>query len=125
MVETGIILILLTIISLFIIEFGRAVWVYNTLSHASRAGLRYTLVRGTVNPATTTDIQNVVLANAPGLVPGNINVQTTFNPDRKRGSMVTVQVTYPFNFVINPALTYSNQSLNLNLRSTSAGIIDQ
>ena len=123
--ETGLVLILLTICSLFIIEFGRAVWVYNTLSHASRAALRYTLVRGTENPASTADIATVVRQNAPGLTPGDINVQTTFNPDRTRGSMVTVQVSYPFNFVLNPALDTSNQSLTMNLRSTSAGIIDQ
>ncbi len=122
--ETGLVLIVLTMISLGIIEFGRAVWIYNTLSHASRAALRYTLVRGTENPASDADITAVVYQNTPGLVPTDLQVQTTFNPDRTRGSRVTVQITYPFRFVVSPSLD-ANQAMTLNLRSTSVGIIDQ
>src|SRR3712207_825028 len=45
-----------------ITEFGRAVWLYDTASHAAREASRYAMVRGAESgrPVNSRDIENMV-----------------------------------------------------------------
>lgn len=122
-VETGLVLLLLMMLTLGVVELGRAMWTYNTLSHAARAALRYTLVHGSQSPVTAPQVETVAEANAPGLAAADLNVITSYSPNNQRGSTVTVRVSYPFRFVVSPAL--GNTLATLNLTSESSGIISQ
>lgn len=122
MVESALALIILFMLLLGTIEFGRAVWVYNTLAYAARQGMRYAIVRGSVTPATNQDIESVVRANAIGLNTGSMTVVTSWSPNRQRGSTVLVRVDYPFQFAVSPALA---GAATINMRSNSTGIVAQ
>lgn len=116
MVESALILILYFTILLGVIEFGRCVWIYNTLAFACREGARYAISRGAdaKPPATSTDIANVVKSKVIGLDTSLIGVTVSWVPDNKAGSSVKVQTTYSF----SPITTFVNLS-SMTLRSTS------
>jgi Flp pilus assembly protein TadG len=117
-VESALVLIFLIMLVLGTFEFGRAVWTYNTIGYAGRMAARYAQVRGTETPASDSQIAAVVADNVVGLNPELLTVATSWNPDRERGSTVTVQVNYPFSFaLLLPGL--SSSGLNLQSRSTA------
>lgn len=120
-VETAMVLIVLIMMSLGIAEFGRAVWVYTTLSNGTRAAIRFAVVRGQTVPATDSQIATIVARNTPGLTASNLQVTTTYSPDRRRGSTVTIRVRYPFRFAVSPAL--GPIPATLQLQSKTSGII--
>lgn len=120
-------LIALTLMTVLfgILVFGLAVYDYNLVSDAARDGVRYAIVHGacpqwgaaacasTNPPATDTDIQNYVAANAPGLNTSDLSVSTTWTPDNNVGSVVKVKVTYNF----QPLFPMSNTTLALSSSS--------
>ncbi len=65
-VEFAIIVVLFFVLIMGFIDFGRAVWTYHTLSHATREGARYAIVHGSKsnNPATFNDIRDIVRSHA-------------------------------------------------------------
>ena len=114
-VEFALIFILYLLVVLGLMEFGRCMWTYATLAHASRQAARFCMVRGTYNPATTTEIENVVKRFAVGLDDSKLIVNTTYDstdPDFARGDIIEVEVGYPFQFVTAP-ITVSGNTLNL------------
>jgi Flp pilus assembly protein TadG len=115
-VESALVLVFLIMLVVGTFEFGRAVWTYNTIGYAGRVAARYAQVRGTETPATDSEIEAVVAANAVGLDPDQLTVATSWYPDREPGSTVTVQVDYPHRFAIMlPGL--SSSILNVQNRS--------
>jgi Flp pilus assembly protein TadG len=84
-----------------IIEFGRAVFAYNSVAHLAREGVRYAIVRGADSGRTADsyEIQSFVQNRAAGLHPLP-TVTTTWTPDNKPGSEVQVQVSYTFEPII-------------------------
>ncbi|MGH9943141.1 MAG: TadE/TadG family type IV pilus assembly protein [Pyrinomonadaceae bacterium] len=84
-----------------VMEFGRAIWAYNSMAHAAREGARYAIVRGSESgrAASTTDVEAYVRDRA-GL--NTAQVTTTWVPDNKPGSEVQVSVRYNF----QPALPF-------------------
>ena len=109
LVEFALFFMIFLVLTLGLMELGRAVWTYVTLSHAARAGGRYAIVHGGTNPIGVSGktIAEVVQENAIGLVgTGTISVAVTYDTGtpgdaaaNTQGNVVQVQVTYPFQFV--------------------------
>ncbi len=75
-----------------------SIYAYNFVSDSARDAVRYAIVHGSnsLTPATSSDIEQVVLNMAYGLDQNDISVATTWTPDNNPGSIVAVQVTYSF-----------------------------
>lgn len=108
MVEFALFFIIFMMLTLGLMELGRAVWTYVTLSHAARAGGRYAIVHGGTNPISGGDlsIDAVVRENAIGLDSGSVAIAVTYDDGtpgsaapNQQGNVVQVQVSYPFRFV--------------------------
>ena len=107
-----------------LMEFGRGVWTYTTLSHAARRGARFAMVHGTGNPVldsngnnvTNAEVAAVVKANAVGLDPARIVVAVpSWTPNREPGSTVQIRVTYPFELATGSLILWQR---TLELRSS-------
>ena len=120
MVEFALFFMIFVGLTLFLMDFGLAIWTHETLAHAARAGARYAIVHGSVNPIDTGSgdktIEQVVKANAIGLDPSNITVTTTYPTTNERSEIVVVEARYPYNFVTGSFLT-GNSLINLGSES--------
>jgi Flp pilus assembly protein TadG len=120
LVEFSMCVFLLVMLLIGVVEIGRMVLVYTTISNAARAGTRYAIVHGTDSSVTVSQVQSVVtdyLSAAP-MTAANATVTVTYGITSKTiGSTVTVQVLYPY----DPFTTYF--PLSVNLGSTSEGVI--
>ena len=85
-----------------IIEFGRVMYTDHLVENAAQEAARYAIVHGaeSTDPATATDIEGVAKSRTL-LDPAKMTVSTSFDPDNKPGSVVSVEVNYDFRFVIN------------------------
>jgi Flp pilus assembly protein TadG len=85
-----------------LIDVGRAVWNYNTLSQATREGARYAIVHGSrsADPATADDPQDIVdqvEKFAGGLNLDDLTVTATWPDDSNNpGREVTIESTYSY-----------------------------
>ena len=106
MVEFALFFLLFLMLAVGLMELGRGIWTYTTLAHAARQGARYALVHGLANPIAGDDpsIEAVVKANAVGLDGSEISVLTTWDPANEPGSVVEVQVRYPFRLAVAPLI---------------------
>jgi Flp pilus assembly protein TadG len=95
LVEFAIVALVLVLMIFGIMEFGRAIWASGSVAHAAREGTRYAIVRGEESgrTATASDIETYVQSRA-GLSP--VEVTTTWEPNKKPGSVVQVTVRYDF-----------------------------
>jgi len=84
------------------IDFGRAMWAYNTIENAGTEGARYAAIRGSnkLLPATESDVKNFVAGRAYVLDVEAGDVTVSWTPDNDPGSRVTVQVEYDFSFLM-------------------------
>jgi Flp pilus assembly protein TadG len=82
-----------------ILDFCRMAWLYNGMSNLAHEGTRFAAVRGkdSLTPATASAVTAAVTTQAIGYASSNLTVTTTWTPDNKPGSVVTVKVSYPFN----------------------------
>jgi Flp pilus assembly protein TadG len=82
-------------------EFGRAVFVYNSLAFLAHQGARWAMVRGSASPtpATATTIQDYVQGMAYGVAPGRVAVTTVWTPNTSPGSQVKVTASFAFDFL--------------------------
>jgi Flp pilus assembly protein TadG len=101
-------------------EFGRAVWTFSTLSHAVSQGARYAAVHGSGNPVmvngndnTATAIADLVKANSIGLDPSQVTVNTAWSPNNDRGSEFTITASYPL-IMIMGSVFFSGGTLTIN-----------
>jgi Flp pilus assembly protein TadG len=125
LVEFSLVAFLLVMLLIGIVEMCRMVLVYNDVAQAARAGVRYAIVHGSDNLASTTAIQTVA-KNFLGSAPVNLaNVGLAVNvsyPDtgacKIPGCRVKVTVTYPY----DPLVGYFPIT-GVNLSSTSQGVI--
>ena len=104
LVETALCLTVFLMILFGIIDFSRAIFAYNFVSHAARQGARYAVVRGqsSGHAASAGDVQDYVRQQAVTLNSSSVTVNTTWSPDNSAGSTVQVQVQYSF----SPVLPY-------------------
>jgi Flp pilus assembly protein TadG len=94
LVETAIILPVLLLIVFGIFEFGRAMFISNTLNNAAREGAR----RAAVSPAPI-DINAFVASSIP-FDKTDLSITTTpETPVSGSGAPITVEVTLPFHTV--------------------------
>jgi Flp pilus assembly protein TadG len=100
------------------IDFGRAMWLSSTLKHIATEGSRYAAVRGANNPtpASANDVRAFVRNRAVGLDPATLTIDVTWTPDNTSGSTVTVQVQYPFEYLMIGFLPLS--PINMDFAST-------
>jgi Flp pilus assembly protein TadG len=122
MVEGALCLTVFLVMVFGIMDFGRAVFAYNSISWAAREGARYAIVRGSSSghQATATDVKNYVLSRTVGMVSSDLGISTTWTPDASAGSTVSVAVTYSFT-PFGPYMPVGPW----NLKSTSKMIIAQ
>ena len=103
LVEGAMTLVIFLTLVFSVCEFGRAVWSYTMICHATREGSRYAAVHGSQSGMTAdtakTNITSIVKNRAVGLTKSNISVTTTYLPNNTPGNSVKVAVTYPFKFV--------------------------
>ena len=104
-----------------IVEFGIIIHGYTFATNAARDAVRYAIVHGSTSssPATSTDIQNLVDAEANGIDTSNLSVITTPASNWTPGSTVKVQVTY----AIHPL--YPLSGVSLSLTGTARMIVSQ
>jgi Flp pilus assembly protein TadG len=89
-----------------IIEFGRIIYIYNSLAGATREAARYAIVSGSRSaaPATNDDIKARVMRWGVGFDSDALNVNTTWSPNNSPGSKVRVVASY--NIALMSGLIY-------------------
>lgn len=122
MVEFGLFFLIFLALAVGLMEMGRAVWTYTTLSHAVRAGARHAIVHGNLNPIGDGDttIEDVVKLNAVGIDQNDITVTTSFDTTNERGNIVQVRIAYPFRLVSGGLLV---SQATIQMASTSRMVI--
>ena len=140
-VEFSLCAVLLVMVLLGVVEMGRMILVYTTISNAARAGARYAIVHGGDRGGTgatgssgsgnvtqvQTVVQNFASAGSVNLPVGDITVSypqaSSTGPCTTAGNLagctVKVAIAYPF----TPLLGYYNSMLSMTLNSTSEGVI--
>jgi Flp pilus assembly protein TadG len=95
MVESALCFSAFIFITFGLIEFTMAIYAYNFCTYAAQDAARWASTRGAnyPTPATATDVQNHVTAQAIGLT-NTLTITTTWNPDNKPGGIVQVNVRY-------------------------------
>jgi Flp pilus assembly protein TadG len=100
--ETAVMLLILLMFAFGIIDFGRVMYVSNSLTNATRDAARWTSVQQTI-PATTTvqdDVRvkfNGYTFGGPALTQGNVTV--TLPTSGCGTNTVTILSSYPFNWL--------------------------
>ena len=116
MVEFALCFLLVFSVVYSVIEFGRFVFVYNTLAGATREAARYAIVHGSKSGsiATPADIRAQVTRWTIGLDPASLTVNTTWVPANTPGSLVRIQTSYNFSpmagLVLHNPLTIGSRS---------------
>jgi Flp pilus assembly protein TadG len=134
LLETVILIGVLLSIVFGMIDFGRAMYTYAFIAQIARQGARWAIVRGaqcsvldncnagqaqiqnyvrTLSEGVTNSSAIVVAATWPSCPPGNSG--------NSPGCVVSVNVTYPFTFVLKPFLP----NVTINMSSTSRMVIAQ
>jgi len=96
LVEAALVTIPFFTLILGIIACGYLVFTYDSMAFAAQQGARWASVRGSTSgtPATPAAVKAFVDGQVAGLASAALSVQTTWSPDNKPGSTVTVQVSY-------------------------------
>ncbi len=125
LVEFALVLPLLVLLFFGIIEFGRVIFTYNTLANAAREGARFGIVVPNSNgdgfcPSTAVRPPTTILEAAcgltSGLVPGDITVVTS----RIGNERLTVQVSYPFRWIVGPIVAAAGAPNPMTLTARSS-----
>ena len=106
-----------------IVNFAVALYTYDFVCYTAQQGARYAIVNGASSPkpVSSNDVQSYV----DGLVVGvldtkSLTVTTSWNPNNKPGSVVTVTVAYTY----KPLASFVS-SVNINMTRTAAMVIAQ
>lgn len=112
LIEFGLVSMLFFMLLFGIMEFSRAIWVYDSVAHAAKEGARYAIVRGAESGRTAAaeDVETYVRSRATGMT--GLTVATTWEPDKQPGSVVQVRVESPFEPVVGflPTIRLSSTS---------------
>jgi len=103
LVETAFTLPLLLLLSVSVIEFGRAYEAYQIVTNAAREGARVAVLPGTTSSAVTSRVQTYLqagqLENASKATVV-IDSNTTISIGTGTASASRVEVDYPFSFIV-------------------------
>lgn len=132
LVEFALVTVALLALTFGVVEIGRMVLCYTTIANAARIGSRYAIVHGSDNPATVSQIQNVVKGF---LKAGTVSTSTVTTCSPGTGLDICVkypstgsctdpgcQVKVTVNYLYDPILSYYSLG-SINLASTSSGVI--
>jgi Flp pilus assembly protein TadG len=106
-----------------IMNFALALYCYDFVGYSAQQAARYAIVHGATaaQVATTAGIKTYVTSLVAGVMDTTLlTVTTTWAPDNKPGSVVTVTVGYTFK-----PLTGLVSKVNINLSQTAAMVISQ
>ena len=106
-----------------VINFAMALYCYDFVCYSAQQAARYATVHGaTGSPvAAASDVKSYVNTLVAGVLnTSNVNVATTWAPNNKPGSVVTVTVSYNY-----PPLTSLVSSVTIPLTRTAAMVITQ
>ena len=99
LIESGLCFVVFFTILLGILDVGRGIYSYNFIAAASKEAARYAMVHGNSSGqiASDSDIRTQARSWLVGVVGGDsATVDTTWSPDKKPGSTVTVHVQCTF-----------------------------
>jgi Flp pilus assembly protein TadG len=87
------------LLSLGSMEFGWAIYAYNSCAYAAQSGARWASVNGSLSasPATQDTLTTYVKSQVVALDPSLITVTGTWSPDNTPGSVVNITVGYTVN----------------------------
>ena len=123
-IEFGLLAPVFFIVTVGIVDFGRMMWLSNTVEHAATEGARFAAVRGSNKPtvATTQTITDFVEGQAELIPPNDMAIVVSRIPpnDNTPGSTVTVQVTYNFEYLLVGFLGFDP----VDLKGTSTMVIN-
>ncbi len=96
MVQLILIFLLFFVLSLLLVELGRAFWVYRKLTHAARQAALYAGLHSAAsrNPASEDRIIEVVKKYTVGLDELKLVVRASWDPDNEPYSKVQIQARY-------------------------------
>lgn len=104
-----------------VMEFGLAVYDYDSCTSAAQDAVRYAAVHGALSPspATADTVQAYVKSDVVAMDKSLITVATTWTPDNNPGSTVKVVVGY----TIKPLAGVAFRK-NINVSSTATTVIN-
>jgi Flp pilus assembly protein TadG len=103
------------------VDLGRAVWVWNTMAHASREAARY----GSMPTRTTAEIQNHAISRATGIGLTSANVNVTRGVCGSPSSPVIVNVTYSFTPINLPIAMAWGGGGTIEMNASSSMYVEQ
>ncbi len=117
-IEFGILASVLVTLSFAIIDFGRMMWLNNTVEHVATEGARYAAVRGSnkSSPVDAAQVTAYVQDRATGVPAADMDISVTWSPNNNPGGSVTVLVTYNYEYIIGNMLGFD--PVDLKGRST-------
>jgi Flp pilus assembly protein TadG len=121
MIELAITLLGFMMLSTGTIEFGWAVYVYDTCVSTAQDAAHWASLRGSQSksPATSDGVKTYVKSLATALDPSQLTVTTTWTPNNSPGS--NVQVTVSYNFT---PMSYLAIKQNMTLSGTAQLVIN-
>ena len=123
LVEFALILPMMLVVMFMITEFGRALYTYNVLATAARAGARAAVVSGSGSAvANATFAANDLLTKARLDTGATVSVAIDPNYNSSGVKVVTVTVTRPFNWAINGPISV-NPAAGSDKVSKNAGLV--
>ena len=83
-------------------DLGRAMMISSTIEHVASDGARYAAVRGSEKefPATEAEVEAYVKSKSTGLDTNQLDVDVSWAPNDSEGGLVTVEVSYPYTFLV-------------------------
>ena len=120
--ELSIALVLFLVLAFGIVDAGRLIYAYNTVSFSAREGVRWAAVRGGASghAASKADIQSFVQSKTVG-VPVTVDVSWLPDNNNQPGSTVAVTVTNAF----APVAPLPLVPKTINLSSKSSMVISR
>ncbi len=117
-VEFGLLASVFIILSFAIIDFGRMMWLNNTVEHVATEGARYAAVRGAnkSSPVDEDQVTSYVQARATGVPAADMDISVSWSPNNNPGGSVTVVVIYNYEYIIGGMLGFD--AVDLEGRST-------
>ncbi len=88
-------------------DLGRAMMISSTIEHVASDGARYAAVRGAEKefPATEDEVKAYVRSKSTGLDTVLLDIDVTWAPNNSEGGLVTVLVSYPYDFLVGGILS--------------------
>jgi Flp pilus assembly protein TadG len=120
-VELALLVPVITLLVVGTIDLGRGMWAKHSLEHVVGDAVRVAVVQGSTSeqPATQSSMTTWVQNALPHLRPKDLTVVTTWSPNNRPGSDVTVSVIYDFDPLI-PFLPLETLALTANATSVIA-----